>query len=441
MLSLAHLHLITYTIVASMALNDQCQPHVPYRMARKQWELNFSMYDGSRRGVTRKSFGERFPITTARLQERFTLPGVEAAIKRMKERGKSGFFIEHDKTTHTDVRTFFKNYELWNIKHRLNTAVRGLSSAQAYDLFERLQREPVGANDPPKEDAKCYTADTVMQTATAVLPATTGAAPPTVSASTAPAPAAGATLRSGATLPPPSSTAAAPAPAPATTPGATLPIMSALVNTTIYRATTFLGTMQFHQKELYIAMRNNLGDYMDAAAKCTYENYISQEDKQLADSMPALTDDGFFLVKNRLKWATIKDFVHDVICTAPRKGDKIAVFRTTLRNDSSLLPSWISDVSDLEKDAANLGSEYAVVAKGEAMATATRWVTKTEQTLLETLAVTKGVANTYPTFKSMADKMNLSTLSTYVNQIQTSKLPKNFKQSKSKEALNDSLFT
>ena len=129
-------------------------------------------------------------------------------------------------------------------------------------------------------------------------------------------------------------------------------------------------------------LRVNIGDYMSPVGKNMYESFMKKDDNDRAANDADLTDQNFFDQDKRYPWVDIKNLIMKAICCKPRKGDKVTVFRTTLREDNTVLPLWIADVVRLADDAANEGNAYKTVTKDEAMLLATRWVMPTERDLL-----------------------------------------------------------
>ena len=128
------------------------------------------------------------------------------------------------------------------------------------------------------------------------------------------------------------------------------------------------------------------------------------------------------------------------MCCKPRKGDKIIVFRTTRRDDNLILPLWMDDVKMMADDVANQGNACEEVTEPEAMSLATRWVMPSEKELLEK-EVQRGVERVAcPSYNDMTKKMTFIQFVEYVKKISLDKLPTNFKQDKSKTALQETLF-
>ena len=58
------------------------------------------------------------------------------------------------------------------------------------------------------------------------------------------------------------------------------------------------------------------------------------------------------------------------------------VFRTTMRQDDTMMSIWMDSVKRLLTEAENEGGAYGAVAAPEAMALATRWIMPSERKLL-----------------------------------------------------------
>ena len=376
--------------------------------------LDFSQYNGSQISATKVTFAKRFPIVVTLLAKKLNLPGMDEMIRGRVDRGLSKHFIRYEKTTSIDGEAFLQRYENWTVSTILNAS--GVKGQEATALYERMLRQPVGLLDPPNDDTRCYTAQNIVQ----VTPTPTTGATPRLS-----------TLRSAASAGASAASGASTAAAAATT----------VTSSIQYLPTTFLSKLQFYQKETYIALRNNLNRYMDDNAKRSYDIRIKSQDRARADNDADLKDDNFFDVDKRYKWHDIKQFVINVLCRLPLKGDSVVIFRTTLRPDSSTILDWTTAIADLKDAADGLGNAYGVVADSEAKAAAFRWVTKVEEELLQRVTTVKGTANQYPNLSVMNRLMDLKTFCEYVASIDISKLPKNFKQAKSREALSQSLFT
>ena len=128
---------------------------------------------------------------------------------------------------------------LWNIQYELN-GVTGITQQEVLDLYERIQRHPVGAEDPPFTDVKCYEPQNTVQVSP-VVTAAPAAAPRRLRSTTT------------ATTSVQSTTAAGAAAAAVTD--------TSLVNQVQYKPKPFLDRLRFHQKRVYIALSVNLGYY------------------------------------------------------------------------------------------------------------------------------------------------------------------------------------
>ena len=170
--------------------------------SQPQFSLDFSLYDGSQATVTKKTFATRFPVTMSMLTPRNLLPGIEELVKGRVSRGLSKHFIRYGKTTNLEAEAFLNKYEMWTIKNTLNDT--GLKGQKIQQFYERVISQPTGVEDPPHEDALCYTTENVLGVASAP-------------ASAVVAPSRSSTLRSATTATAAGGTSGAIAPAPAPT--------------------------------------------------------------------------------------------------------------------------------------------------------------------------------------------------------------------------------
>ena len=390
-------------------------------MGKKRFQIDISGYDGSQANVVKRSFQQRFPTTTLKLDAKTLIGEVEALRDSRNKKGLTRFFIRHLKTTTTEAVSFFRKYEQWYTQTLLNSAT-GVTDIEVEHIYKLLQTDPTGVKALDKDDNRLFTASQVLSLATpatTVAPAATRRSSPRLAGTPAGAPA--------------PTAAATGAPAPAATP--------TLVNTTQYTPTKLHTKLIFYQKELYVMLRVNVSEYMDTTGTSVFEGFVKVDDNTRAERDVSLTDENFFDKDKRLPWADIKNFIMKAMCRPPRKGDKVVVFRTTLREDNTILPLWIDDVARMKIDADNEGGAYEEVAKSESMLLATRWVMPAEKELLEK-EVQKGSERlTFPSYEDMALKMQLKHFSKYVHAIRPEKLPVNFKQAKSKQALQESLYS
>ena len=314
-------------------------------MPNKRFTLDFSGYDGTQVNVVKRTFTETFPRSTQHLSTKpLNLPGIEALRDQRVQRGKSKFFIQNKKTTTTEGTEFFRRFQGWMLRTLLNNA-KGLSDIDAENLLHRLNLDPIGTKPPNKSDTILWKAiqDTrVVSTGTASAAGTaTGTALPA----------------------PRRSTRVAGAPAAATTATVTVPATAApppVVNTVYYEATMLQKKYQHYQKELYIMFRVNIPGYIDNPGRSALASYVDTDNNQRIENDASLNDANFFDTDKRLQWETIKSFILDNICCKPRKGDKLVVFRTTLRQDNSQLSLWMDSVNQLLTIAENVGAQISI---------------------------------------------------------------------------------
>ena len=75
------------------------------------------------------------------------------------------------------------------------------------------------------------------------------------------------------------------------------------------------------------------------------------------------------------------------------------------------------------------------------METATKWLTRAEETMCETQITASRLNSSYPTFTDVAQKMSLEQFARLAMKLDPRKTPKNFKQAKAKAALRTTLIT
>ena len=230
-----------------MTLSDQyhvCDPQM------SQILLNFSDYDGSKDSHHVMSFEQRFPVSSHRLKIKLEIPGLKSTVENIVKRGGSKFFIQHRTTTTTEGEKFLRNYEQWYsilvMKDYSKSAVE-----KQVQMKTRLDADCVGINEIPNTDPLCYT----IQQGVGVMDGTTVPSTGTSGIGLS-------SLRS--------STSATAATDGAAAASATQP--QTLVNRTLYRPTDFLERLKHYQKEIYIALRANIGTHLDPTAEAARDN-------------------------------------------------------------------------------------------------------------------------------------------------------------------------
>ena len=382
-------------------------------MPNRRFALDTSGYDGSQVNVVKRTFAQRFPRSAHQLSTKpLKIPEVELARDQHAKRGKTRFFIRNKKTTTTEAEEFFQRYEGWMLRTCLNNS-KGLSDIDADNLLIRLLEDPIGTKAPNKDDIVLWKAIPGIQVAVTGTASATATA--TGTATTAPR--RSSRVAGAPTAPPP------------------------VVNIVRHEATPLQDKYEHYQKDLYVMFRVNVPEYIDGPGRSALTSYVDTDNNHRTENDTSLNDTNFLDAGKRLAWDDIKKFILDNICCKPRKGDKLFVFRTTLRQDNTLLPLWMDSVRQLLTVAENEGAPYEAVATPEAMSLATRWVMPAEKKMLEDEALRGPDSGTYRTFDDIVDKMPLKMFDEYVRQLQSDKLPTNFKQIRSKAALKESLFS
>ena len=388
------------------------------QMSRQLYAPDFSDYDGTKVYTPEASFAIRFPKALKKLKCTMEIPGIDKLIQKMVASGGSKYFIQHKITTTTEGTKFLNNYEQWNVVSLMQKVK--LSNSEMVGLKDRLDEDCVGITDRPFTDPLCYTAHVgvqVLDTGGTPSTATTSATAPSITT---------ASLRSAA--------------AASTETAAAASATQTMVNRTQYRPTDFLNQLKLYQEQIYVWLRANIKTYLDSNASSVLKAYMDKEQERInADT--TLTEANFFNRDKRLKWEDIKAFIIKNICKPPLEGDTFCKLRTTLRENNSTITAWVSDVINIKRDIDKMGSDWKNIAPKEAMHAASRWATETERNLIEQLIVKEGMQSTYFTFDDIQQKMSIDDFRSLCAKLDPKKLPKNFKQHRSKRALKESLIT
>ena len=380
-----------------------------------QLSFNFGDYDGSKKGRHVKPFEQKFPIAASKLKASFSIPELTEFIKkRVSELGEPRHFIQHKITTTTEGIKFLRNFELWNVTAIVKTFAK--NDPQKQEAMKiRLDEDCIGLTERPNEDSLCYEAIAGVGVAQTPGATTTGTAAPSIGPSS---------LRSAAATATGTDAAAA----------ATTPAGQTIVNRTQYRPTEFLNLLKHFQNEIYVRMRISIGDHLDSTAKAELQNYVDREQDKIIATDNGLTDANFFDKDRRVKWSKIKEYII-TLCKLPLESERFIKFRTVKRKDSSTLTIWANEVSDIKKDVDSMGAHWKVITEREAMATTARWMTDVEKNLFDQLMISEGMKGTYPTFDDIPEKMKLSDFQQLCAKLDPKKVPKNFKQDRSKKAM------
>ena len=392
---------------------------------RRKVQYDLSAYSNNRYEVVKQTFAKRFPTSSSKLQAPVLIDEMEKVRTARQKAGNTRFFIRYNITDTTEAETFFNSYEKMAVTYTINSN-SGIEDTELDQIQRRLHLDPVGIKDPDYSDQELYTIHTTIQ----VAPSTDASAAASATAPAGPPTPAVTRSRSGTSTTVPSASSGPP-------PTGSMP---SLVNQTEYQKTQLCTKLAYCQRQVYIFLRANLGEYMDFTARNLFKAHMEREtEERIKDN--SINDVNFFDKDKRYSWEKIKTWVSKTMCCKPRHGDTIVAFRTAVRDDDSILPLWLAVVNNMYTRTKNAGKEYEVVAKDEAVYLATRWIMPAERNLLEQVSIRLGTQQEYPTFNEMAKKMTLEQLIKYANEIVPEKLPVNFSASKSKRANDNKLFT
>ena len=392
---------------------------------RRKVQYDLSAYSNNRYEVVKQTFAKRFPTSSSKLQAPVLIDKMEKIRDTRQKEGNTRYFIRYNITDTTEAETFFNTYEKMAVTYTINSN-SGIEDTELDQIQRRLILDPVGIKDPDYSDQELYTIHTTIQ----VAPSTDASAAASATAPAGPPTPAVTRSRSGTSTTAPSASSGPPPTGP----------MPSLVNQTDYQKTQLCTKLAYCQRQVYIFLRANLGEYMDHTARNLFKAHMEREtEERIKDN--SINDVNFFDKDKRYSWEKIKTWVSKTMCCKPRHGDTIVAFRTAVRDDNSILPLWLAVVNNMYTRAKNAGKEYEMVAKDEAVYLATRWIMPAERNLLENVSIRLGTQQEYPTFNDMAKKMTLEQLIEYANKIVPEKLPANFSASKSKRANDNKLFT
>jgi len=389
----------------------------------RMFKPDFRQFNGSSRRRNPVTFADKFPVAARRLESPTVRIDWSDLTTNRTDQGLSPHFFQYRKTDKIEGDEFLRSFELWHVQAVIaNLNSREFNSETKRHLKKRLDEDCVGTSDPPHDDSRCWK----IHQGTQVVNSTSSPAPASATPLSPP-------LTRSASLTP----ASAPAPAPAPEITST----ASVVNATQYMRTNFLESLQDCQETIYIEMRITIVERLDKTAKDSLVTYLTRSQKEIIENDNTVTEANIFSYDKRIKWQNIKNFIIDKICKDPLPGDKFIELRKVKRSDATTALTWAHDVNDIKSSIDKEDNHWQAIVPREAMATITRWLTQDEKKLLENLILRKNEQVTFPTFADFAKTIPVDTFIAYCEDLDPEKVPKNFKQSKAKAALNATLIT
>ena len=260
---------------------------------RRKVQYDLSAYSNNRYAVVKQTFAKRFPTSSSKLRTPVLIDKMEKVRDTRQKEGDTRFFIRHNITDTTEAETFFNTYERMAITYTLNSS-SGIKDTELDQIQRRLNLDPVGIKDPDYGDQELYTIHTTIQ----VAPSTDASAAASATAPAGPPTPAITRSRSGTSTTVPSTSSGPPSTGP--TPS--------LVNQTEYQKTQLCTKLAYCQRQVYIFLRANLGEYMDFTARNLFKAHMEREtDGRIKDD--SINDVNFFDKDKRYPWEEIKTWV------------------------------------------------------------------------------------------------------------------------------------
>ena len=324
-------------------------------------------------------------------------------IKRwMKKKGhkpKDIKFFKNRKTLQHKGIKIFDRMERWYVQHVLKAQFKDMAQKQHAQTL--MLKDPVGVEDPPKDDDICWKSNPITTTTTA----------------------AGASATRGTRTTP----AAAPTPTISTT------------TTVEYTQTPFLITLKHCQRQVYIHMRSVLlHKFTDKDAKTRLEGFIEDLEKERVDRGD-MNDDNRFDLGIRVEWTKIKEFILEKICVTRMGSHQFMTLFTTMRQDDQSVLTWIKEIRKLHEIIVKQGNHWEAIVKDEVVPALAIWITEPESKVIMGEIHRKDLHKTYTSWETLTRNISLEDLRKLVQGIETKLWPKTFKRLRHKEALAKTL--
>ena len=204
-----------------------------------------------------------------------------------------------------------------------------------------------------------------------------------------------------------------------------------------FTPTEFGDNLFVYHKIMYKILRASLPLYLDKVANERLSLWIIAKEFRLKeDERAKRLDKGV-----RIPWADIKDFVLSTICRVTLGSYKYLPLHQLKREDDMLFASWVSAVKEIVTDVKNHGNGWEQIIDPEALHVLHKWLSDPERNQLDQHLVNKGLHLELQDIGYMVRNVSFDKfVETFIN-VSRDKLPKKFRQSKAKEALNSTILT